>query len=58
LLKLPVNVKYKEKEKGDVRDTSADINRAKRELGFNPKYDLNYGLEKELEWIKKIYNIS
>ena len=52
LLELPVKVKYKEKEKGDVRDTKADVTMAKKELGFNPKYDLNYGLEQEIKWIK------
>lgn len=58
LIKLDIKVEYKDKAKGDVRDTKADISRAKRELGFNPKYDLNYGLEWEIEWIKSIYNLK
>ncbi len=58
LLHLDIKVEYKEKVKGDVRNTKADITRAKRELGFNPKYDLNYGLEREIEWIKSIYNLK
>ncbi|MBA7680213.1 UDP-N-acetylglucosamine 4-epimerase [subsurface metagenome] len=58
LIKFNIKVEYKEKAKGDVRDTKADISRAKRELGFNPKYDLNYGLEREIEWVKSIYNLK
>ncbi len=45
-------VKYKKKEKGDVRDTFADIGKARKELKYKPDYDVKKGLEKEVEWIK------
>lgn len=58
LIKFNIKVEYKEKAKGDVRDTKADISRAKRELGFFPKHNLSFGLEQEIEWIKSIYNLK
>ncbi len=53
LLGFKFKVRYEEKAKGDVRNTKADITRAKRELGFNPAFDLKYGLKYETEWIKR-----
>lgn len=58
LIKFNIKVEYKEKAKGDVRDTKADISRAKRELGFFPKHNLSFGLKQEIEWIKSIYNLK
>jgi nucleoside-diphosphate-sugar epimerase len=40
-------------QKGDVRDTCADNSLARKELGFEPKYDLKTGLTEEFNWIKK-----
>jgi len=57
-MKFKFKVRYEEKAKGDVRNTRSDITRAEKELGFNAKYDLNYGLKQEIEWIKKIYNLK
>lgn len=54
-MKSDPQVKYEKKAKGDVKDTKADIKKAKRELGFVPKQDLTTGLKKEIEWVKQIY---
>ena len=44
-------VKYVEKQKGDVRDTLADVNKAEEMLSWNPKININKGLRKYIEWI-------
>lgn len=39
--------------RGDVRDTEADLTRARTLLGFTPKFDFRVGLAKELEWLSE-----
>jgi nucleoside-diphosphate-sugar epimerase len=46
-------VRYEEKQKGDARFTRADVSRAKENLNWTPRVDLDRGLAKYLEWIKK-----
>src|SRR5690606_718750 len=41
---------------GDVPVTYADISKAKRDLGYNPKTNLESGLGVMWEWIKSIYS--
>jgi nucleoside-diphosphate-sugar epimerase len=50
LLGRPVGADYIPREPGDVRDTSADINRARADLGYEPATDLRQGLTAQLEW--------
>jgi UDP-glucuronate 4-epimerase len=38
---------------GDVRQTFADITKARKELGYNPKYNLEIGLQKFVNWYKE-----
>lgn len=38
---------------GDVPITYADISKAKKELGYNPRTDLESGIEKFVKWYKK-----
>ena len=38
-------------EKGDVRDTSADITRAAQLIGFQPATGLEAGLAREVDWL-------
>ncbi|OGF48849.1 MAG: UDP-glucose 4-epimerase [Candidatus Firestonebacteria bacterium RIFOXYA2_FULL_40_8] len=40
-------------QNGDVAHTWSDISKAKKLLGYKPKITLEYGLEKEVEWLKK-----
>jgi nucleoside-diphosphate-sugar epimerase len=37
---------------GDVRDSQADISKARRLLGYEPSVDLEEGLEKTVGWYK------
>jgi len=48
------NVKHIEKQKGDVRHTAADITKANKLIGYQPNFDLNKGLELEVEWMNKM----
>ena len=43
-------IKYIGKQKGDVRDTLADVSKAKKELGWMPKVKIEEGLKKSVEW--------
>jgi UDP-glucose 4-epimerase len=47
----PLNVRYRDREAGDVRDTGADTGRAARDLGFRPSVAFEEGLRAELEWM-------
>ncbi len=43
-------LKYIEEQKGDVRDTLADISEAKELLGWTPKTNIKEGLGKYIKW--------
>jgi nucleoside-diphosphate-sugar epimerase len=47
----PLEVRRLESEKGDVRNTGADITRAQRDLGFKPATSVTDGLRAEFEWM-------
>ena len=51
-----VKIRYVEREKGDVRHTFADIQKAKKDLNYSPQVTLEDGLKLEWEWIKTIIN--
>ena len=38
---------------GDVRDSLADISGARREMGYEPDFDLNLGLAETIKWFGK-----
>jgi UDP-N-acetylglucosamine/UDP-N-acetylgalactosamine 4-epimerase len=46
---------FKEERKGDVKDSLADISKAKELLGYNPTVDFRSGLAITLEWFKKAF---
>jgi nucleoside-diphosphate-sugar epimerase len=43
---------YEKSRAGDVRHSLADIEKARRMLGYNPKYSIERGLEKTVAWWK------
>lgn len=43
---------YGPPRKGDVRDNLAGVARIRGELGFTPKWDIERGISKTIEWIK------
>jgi nucleoside-diphosphate-sugar epimerase len=47
-----MNAVYKEPRAGDVRDSQADISKAKSLLGYEPTVSLAHGLEKTLDWAR------
>jgi nucleoside-diphosphate-sugar epimerase len=47
-------VVHSDMQKGDVRDTCADISKAKKMLGYSPKVGIDEGIRKEIDWIKGI----
>lgn len=44
-------------QKGDVRTTSADIEKAKKMLGYEPKTYIDQGIPKFVEWFKTYYKL-
>jgi len=50
-----VEVLREERPKGDVVHTFADIQKARRDLGYSPRTVLKDGLREEWEWIKALY---
>jgi nucleoside-diphosphate-sugar epimerase len=44
---------YAETRAGDVRDSQADIDKARRLLGYEPTVPLEQGLEKTVAWFRK-----
>jgi len=39
-------------QQGDIKITYADITKSKEEIGYNPKYDIETGINKFVEWYK------
>lgn len=48
-------VEYRERTRGDVRDTSADTTRAREDLGYSPSVSLEDGLRAQLDWCRSLY---
>jgi len=44
---------YDEPRQGDVKDSLADISEARRELGYEPDFNLDSGLEETIRWFRK-----
>lgn len=45
---------YKEARVGDVRDSQADISKAKSLLGYTPRVSFEEGLKQTLAWAKGV----
>ncbi len=56
LLKVDPEVKRLPKRAGDILGTRADIRKAKRDLGYEPKIDFEHGLKKSLDWYRSNIN--
>ncbi|MCL4467968.1 MAG: GDP-mannose 4,6-dehydratase [Deltaproteobacteria bacterium] len=55
LMKAKPKIDFKPSQKGDVKDTSADLTRAKETLGYVPQVSLEQGLLEEIEYIGQLY---
>jgi nucleoside-diphosphate-sugar epimerase len=51
----PIKRNHIEKAMGDARHTAADVSKAQRILGYQPKVSLREGLIQEWEWVKALY---
>lgn len=47
-----VDIKYGPERPGDIKDSLADISKARKQLGYRPKYDINRGLKETIKWYK------
>ncbi len=45
-----LRVRRRPAQRGDARDTAADIKRACEELGYRPDWDIEHGLREQLRW--------
>ena len=52
-IKYENKVIYRDFREGDVRHSQADINKAKRLLGYAPKYDIEKGITNSIPWYIK-----
>jgi UDP-glucuronate 4-epimerase len=52
ILNIKPKIKYEDKKPGDVDATFADIEKAKRMLGYNPTTKLSAGLKKFIGWYR------
>ncbi|NMB81907.1 MAG: NAD-dependent epimerase/dehydratase family protein [Ignavibacteria bacterium] len=56
ITKSKSKIEYQEERSGDIKHSVAAIDESKIHLGFQPKFNLNYGLEKTIEYYKSILN--
>ncbi|MFA6149767.1 MAG: SDR family oxidoreductase [Chitinophagaceae bacterium] len=56
LLNIPHEATYRQEREGDIRNSLADISKAKKLLGYNPQYRFLDGLKLTVEYFKDIYS--
>ena len=54
IVEKKARIRYIEKKKGEMEATWADIGKARKMLGYNPRFNLREGLVNEIEWIRNI----
>lgn len=52
---MKARLNYAEKQKGDVKDTGADLYKIKKDLGWNPTVNVHDGLKNYVDWFKEFY---
>jgi len=57
LLRKKVVVRHINPQEGDMRDTLADIAKARTLLNYNPSFDLEEGLKREIEWLREVIGL-
>jgi UDP-N-acetylglucosamine 4-epimerase len=53
LLEVDIQPIYGPERPGDIKHSNADISKAENTLGYHPKYDVDRGLEKVIDWYKR-----
>lgn len=54
-LKIEHSPTHREPRQGDIRDSLANINKAKERLGYNPKFTFEEGLPLTIEYFKEVF---
>lgn len=57
IMNIKPEIDFQSSQKGDVKDTWADLTLAKEKLGYTPKVGLKEGLAHEVEYIKQLYDL-
>ncbi len=52
LEKIDISPRYEKEREGDIKHSTASIDRAKEVLKYNPQYSVNEGLELTIDWYK------
>lgn len=55
ILGTDIPPKFREPRSGDIRDSFANIDRAKELLGYNPLFSFRDGLKLTIDWYKKLF---
>ncbi len=50
-----ITAKHRENRPGDIRDSLADISKAKKDLGYDPQFKVEKGLEITFNWFKQYF---
>lgn len=52
---LGVNIEpnFGQTRAGDIRDSNADISKAKKKLGYDPQFDFEHGIKLAIDWYKE-----
>jgi nucleoside-diphosphate-sugar epimerase len=53
-----VHATFGPEREGDVRDSQADISKARRLLGFEPSVSLEDGLRRTVDWYQSALNVA
>jgi UDP-glucuronate 4-epimerase len=54
-LGIKAEIEFMPMQPGDVKETFADIDAAKRDFGFNPTTSIDQGVPIFIEWYKTFY---
>ncbi len=55
---IEANAVHAEPRKGDIRDSLADISKAREKLGYSPEYNIEEGLKQTIEWFRRKLNVQ
>lgn len=52
-LGVQVEPHYGPARRGDIRDSNADITKARENLGYDPSYDFRAGIQLAIDWYRE-----
>jgi UDP-glucuronate 4-epimerase len=57
ILKIKAKIKFFKMQKGDIKDTNADIKETQKYINYKPKINIYEGVSKFIYWYKSFYKI-